>query len=246
MSDHAELERRVRWLERHVRATGHRGNRLDPTPDMVERARLADRTRTLRAELLDPQTRGEAEAAVEARRQWKLQRRQRRSDAVRGSRGIAESTPGTPGRLAHEQTYLGARKMLKELADSREQIKQDATAAAARLRQDDDAWVVHAEEIELGEQARTELGSLLEAQINDAVEAADLLPVWFERELGMSPPADAEGWLRRAIEVLAYRATYAVRDQRDALGPAPEPPPIHRRRWYDWLTTELDDHRPPT
>lgn len=242
MGEEDDLERRVRWLYGRIRATAsERVTRFERTQEILDLAATAERCREVTAPLLDSGTRNRYESDVRAWQSWREQRAMCSSAAIRVGPRIAETPPGSDARQVAQDDYVVARARLDALDADRERLRRAADVAERELRDDEAKRAANAEIIERGQQAWTELIGRLRAQIEAAVNAFEVLPEWFERALGMSPPADAEPWLRTGAEVLAYRATYAIDDVDPALGPPPsEQAPAHRLRWYEQLVTWLE------
>jgi hypothetical protein len=249
MTEDDDLERRVRWLYGRIRATAsERVTRFDRTPEILDLAAAAERCREVTAPLLDGETRDRYESDVTAWQSWREQRAMCSSAAIRVGSRIAETPPGSDARRAPQDDFVVARARLNALDADRERLRSAADVAEGVLKADEVERAANADTIERGQQAWTELIGRLRIQIETAVNAFEVLPEWFERALGMSPPADAEQWFRTGAEVLAYRATYGIDDEH-ALGSRPsDQAPAHRLRWYEQLVTWLEpygaDRRP--
>lgn len=240
----AALERRLRWIERHLRATaGADIADLDPTPELVALAQRADRGRTRRAQLLVPESRAAKNEAISAWEFWQSEHSAHRADAVGASRIIASTTPDHPRRPKAEAAYWAARDGLAELASRRDRTANACTSAVQQLARDDALRRTLQDDISDGDHAWVQLTTRLRTRLVTAVERGELLPVWFDTVLGMTPPLDADEWRQAGVELLAYRATYGIDDQFRALGPAPDLGfSIRRRDWHQRLTVLLRDY----
>lgn len=243
--DRTTLERRLRWIERQIRATGGAATtQLDPTSELTSLAQLADRGETVRAQLLDPSTRATREKAVTAWETWQSLRNDEIAAAITASRTIASTTPDHLNRYEAVHAFRAARTALDQLVARRDRVQQAAANAAAQLARDDALRQAHTAEVTAGEQAWTTLTTQLRIRLADAIDRAELLPVWFDTVLGMTPPPEADAWLQVGTELLAYRATYGVRDSVVALGPHPDTDASARRcAWHTQLTAMLRAYR---
>lgn len=85
----AALDRRLLWLERHVRASGGAITApLDPDPELVELARRAERGRLLEEQLLDPAARSVEAGTVQLWETWQQQWHVQCLNALAASRRI--------------------------------------------------------------------------------------------------------------------------------------------------------------
>jgi hypothetical protein len=246
----ANLDRRLRWLERYVRASdGAVTAPLDPDPELVELARRAEQGLLLEEELLDSAARSARTATVARWKTWQQDRHTHRVAAVVASRRIAGTAPGTTDRQQAVAAFRTARRELAILDERRDRVRDAATQAEEELALDDALRHTHAADIDRGRTAWTTLTTRLRTRLVDMIDKGHLPPVWFVTVLGMSPSRDAEAWLEVGTELLAYRVTYEITDPVVALGPDPDsidsPDAVvssRRRAWYRRLTNRFRDH----
>jgi hypothetical protein len=235
----AALDRRLQWLERHVRASaGAITASLDPDPELVELARRAERGRLLEKQLLDRTARSVAAGTVVAWETWQQQWHAQCLEALAVSRRITDTEPEDAG-LHVVPAFRAARQELARLEERRDRVQAAAKRAEQHLTRDDTLRRQHAAAIDRGRDAWTTLTTRLRTRLVEAIDKGHLLPVWFATVLGMSPPADAGDWIEAGTELLAYRATYGITDLVVALGPAPEPSETRRCSWHSRLTNRF-------
>lgn len=240
------LREQMQHLERQVRTSaGAITVDLATTAELRALAERAERGKNLEAQQLDSEHRAIKQSAVQAWTDWQTKQTRTYHAVVAASRSIAETPPSARNRRGAIGAYRAARSELVELQNRRDYTQTAANAAQSELDDDAERASQAAADITRGQQAGKSLRTKLRTQLTDAIEHGHLLPVWFTTVLGLGPPADAEHWLQTGVDLLAYRATYAITDPVVALGPSPGPTArsARRRDWHSTLTARLQRYR---
>jgi hypothetical protein len=171
-----------------------------------------------------------AEAGASHPRQGRQRERRRAARHATQETALRFSASRFPRGSPIRITQRGA--LLAGLEARRDRVQRAAENAATELLRDDSLRQGHAAAIAAGEQAWTTLTTRLRTRLVDTIDRAELLPVWFDTVLGMTPPPEADAWLQTGTELLAYRTTYGVSNSVVALGPVPKADASRPRR--DW------------
>ncbi|MBW0116674.1 hypothetical protein [Pseudonocardia abyssalis] len=241
----ARLERRLRWLDRHVRAsTGARTADLDAGPDLVALAARAERGANLEADLLPEARRRILQADVAELRRWRVGHGRAVRATVDASLAVARSEPGSPTRSTAAREFAAARLDLDDYRQTSEHVTEAADRAAAVLAADDERRGQRAEAIDDGRSSHDALRTSLRTRLAGMIDRAEMPPVWFDAVLGPGPPAEAGPWLETAVDLLVHRVTYGITDAAVALGDPPGPDASPRRREsHHRIATRLAPHR---
>jgi hypothetical protein len=97
-----------------------------------------------------------------------------------------------------------------------------AARAADELKADDVAAAGVADVLDAGVHAHQRLLANVRARLRGEVERGSVLPAWFLRAFGPTPPfRSPDAWYDAAASVTAYRIVYGVRAEDEALGARP-------------------------
>ena len=238
------LERRVRHLEDLLwgDAEDHRMEFGLSDPELVGLAKSAEYAQTLSRMLVTPRLRAGCERAIEEHRAWQRRHEQALEVALDASRTIATTTVEQERHEEAAHRFTAARAELDALEPERRRVRNSAHHARRQLAHDEEIRERCQREIDEGHRAWATLTTRLRVRAAMAADRAEPLPVWLVESLGVPPTSGAAGWRDLAVQLLAYRLTYAVTDQHQALGDEPgnsESP--RRRQWYRDLVRELRD-----
>ena len=239
----AALERRLRQLE--LLAWGADGDdltELDVTdPDLVCLAKAAEYAQTLSRMLVTPRVRATCEQTVEACRDWLAHYEQARDRAIAASRTIATTRADQQRHREAALEFEAARAELEPLLPYRQRTLNTAHHARQQLAHDQEVRDQYGREIAQGHRAWATLSTRLRIRAAAAVERGEPLPTWLIESLGVPPSSSATGWRELAVQLLAYRITYAVTDPVHPLGaePTTQCSPRHRQ-WYRDLDRQLE------
>ncbi|WP_445182257.1 hypothetical protein ACTXG6_27375 [Pseudonocardia sp. Cha107L01] len=243
-ADHliAALERRLHRLEQL--AWGTDGNDLTELdladPELVELAVAAEYAQTLSRMLVTPRLRAACEQTIEACRQWQQRYDYARDTAVAASRTIATTRADQERHREAAQVFEAARAELAVLLPRRRRTLNTAHNARRQLAHDQGVRERYGREIAEGHRAWATLTTRLRIRTSAAVERGEPLPNWLVESLGVPPSAKAAGWRELAVQLLAYRLSYAVTDPGWPLGTEPGTQDSTRRRqWYRDLDRQL-------
>ncbi|MDT7750030.1 MAG: hypothetical protein QOD96_3692, partial [Pseudonocardiales bacterium] len=243
-ADHliAALERRLHRLEQL--AWGTDGNDLTELdladPELVELAVAAEYAQTLSRMLVTPRLRAACEQTIEACRQWQQRYDYARDTAVAASRTIATTRADQERHREAAQVFEAARAELAVLLPRRRRTLNTAHNARRQLAHDQGVRERYGREIAEGHRAWATLTTRLRIRTSAAVERGEPLPNWLVESLGVPPSAKAAGWSELAVQLLAYRLSYAVTDPGWPLGTEPGTQDSTRRRqWYRDLDRQL-------
>jgi hypothetical protein len=243
-ADHllAALERRLHRLEQL--AWGTDGNDLTELdladPELVELAVAAEYAQTLSRMLVTPRLRAACEQTIEACRQWQQRYDYARDTAVAASRTIATTRADQERHREAAQVFEAARAELAVLLPRRRRTLNTAHNARRQLAHDQGVRERYGHEIAEGHRAWARLTTRLRIRTSAAVERGEPLPNWLVESLGVPPKANAAGWRELAVQLLAYRLSYAVTDPGWPLGTEPGTQDSTRRRqWYRDLDRQL-------
>lgn len=243
------LERRVRHLEDLLwgDAEDHRTEFGLSDPELVGLAKSAEYAQTLSRMLVTPRLRAGCERAIEEHRARQQRHDQALEVALEASRTIATTTVEQERHQEAARRFTAARSELDALEPERRQVRNSAHHARRQLTHDQEIRERYQQEIDEGHRAWATLTTRLRVRAAMAADRAEPLPVWLVESLGVPPSSGAAGWRDLAVQLLAYRLTYAVTDQHQALGDEPDNAESPRRRqWYRDLVRELRDWRDGT
>ena len=103
-----------------------------------------------------------------------------------------------------------------------ESFARRAARAADELKADDAAAAAAADVLDAGTRAHQRLLANVRARLRGEVERGSVLPAWFLRAFGPTPPFHSpDAWYDAAASVIAYRVVYGVRAEDEALGARP-------------------------
>ncbi len=250
----AGLRRELERLARVVRRSeGAALADLAPGPDLTVLAQRTEQGIRLAACRLDQPTREALAAAVRDWEAWQEDALHHRTAALEAGPALLAAAGAAPRRAGSGRTAARARRRaterrfraavaaLDELAAVEAEVRRHADGAARRLAEDDEWQRLHGADIVAGEQAREQLAEGFRARVGRMIEHDELPPSWFASALG-APPRDADRWLATAVDILVYRAVFAVNDPVLALGaPPPDDAATERGAWYERLRAQLAD-----
>jgi hypothetical protein len=241
-----QLERRLHQLELLVWGTGGDDQtELDLTdPELVALAKAAEYAQTLSRMLVTPRVRAACEETIEACREWQQRYDQSRDTAIAASRAIATTRADQERHREAVQAFEVARAELNALRPRRQRMLNTAQHARLQLAHDREVRDRYGRDIADGHRAWATLNSRLRVRTAAAVERGEPLPTWLVESLGVPPSSSAAEWRELAIQLLAYRITYAVTDPVDPLAAEPSTQDSPRRRqWHRELQRQLDAWR---
>lgn len=248
---HDRLERLARRL-RHLEAllwgdAEDQRTEFGPSdPELVGLAESAESAQTLSRMLVTPQLRAGCERVIEEYRAWQCRYDQTLDVALEASRTIATTNPEQERHQDAARRFNAARSELDALEPNRRRVRNSAHHARRQLAHDQEVRERYQREISEGHRAWSTLTTRLRVRAAVAAERAEPLPIWLVDSLGVPPSSGAAGWRDLAVQLLAYRITYAVDDPHQALGDEPDSSESPRRRqWYRDLMRELRDWRNP-
>jgi hypothetical protein len=238
----AVMERRLRRLEQLAWGTGDADlTELDVTdPELVTLARAAEYAQTLSRTLVTPRLRATCEQTIETGRQWQERYDYAREAAVVASRTIATTRADQERHREAAQVFEAARAELAVLLPVRRQTLNTAHNARQQLAHDREVRERYGHEITEGHRAWATLTTRLRIRTSAAVERGEPLPNWLVESLGVPPSASAAGWRELAVQLFAYRLSYAVTDAVEPLGEEPGTQDSSRhRQWHRELERQL-------
>lgn len=241
-----QLERRLRQLELLVWGTGgDDATELDVTdPELVSLAKAAEYAQTLSRMLVTPRVRAACEETIEACRDWQERYDQARDTAIAASRTIATTCADQERHREAVQAFEVARTELDALRPRRRRVLNTAQHARLQLAHDREIRDRYGRDIADGHRAWATLNSRLRVRTAAAAERGEPLPTWLVESLGVPPSSSAAEWRELAIQLIAYRITYAVTDPIEPLAGEPGTQDSPRRRqWHRDLQRQLDAWR---
>jgi hypothetical protein len=145
--------------------------------------------------------------------------------------------------LGPMEAWSANRGSALSLADELPSLADQKRRAEAELDATNEARAKLRSVVERGEAAEMELRRRIQAYLEEAIDADQVLPMWFDLALGTGIPRDNwPAWLHTAVDVVCYRIVYGVHDKLRALGDRPADE--EQRAEYDRLTAECAAHRP--
>ena len=240
------LTSQVSWIEGHLRSTGSaRSVTLDGAePDLATLAAAAEAGRRAAGQLLTRLVRVSLESTVASHREAMARRDQAATEVLAACAVLIDTEPDQPLHRQARSSYQRARHAFLAAQQQVAEGQEQAQAAEVRLADDDVARERTRQTIADGQQAQSRLLTRLRTRVAAAVGDGAMLPVWVTDPLGPAPPADgAQRWMDVAAGLIAYRVTYRVQDDQDALGELPQACADHRRRWYEELRSGIRELR---
>jgi chromosome segregation ATPase len=232
------LSTQVSWIEQHIRSSsGVQSVTLDRLdPELSALAASAEAGRRAADGLLSRFARTALESTVTTHRDALARRRAAADELIDACAALVDSEPDEPAHRKARSSYQRARDALVAAERQLAELGDEPRTGRVRLAEDDQVRARTRSTISDGEQAQSRLLTRLRTKLATAVGEGALLPAWLTTPLGPMPPADgAQRWMDVAAGLIAYRITYGVEDEHNALGELPEPVPDHRRRWHEDL-----------
>lgn len=243
-ADIKRLTTRLAALEANAR-TGEDAPTADldtVSADWRDLARVADRTRATRIDLLSSHERADRDRTIQGHRNAVKQHASHRGQVLATAKILATTSPTDAEHKKATWSFRAAVNQEAASAGKRAATARQAEDALAELEDDAALREGKATVLEKGSKAQVKLQLLLRSRLAEAIAERALLPMWFVTVLGPIPPAEqAEEWMSLATRVWAYRVTYEITDPVVALGAPPAPHPAHRKNWYGKLDAELAD-----
>ncbi|HEY1973164.1 MAG TPA: hypothetical protein VGH89_34800 [Pseudonocardia sp.] len=245
------LERRVSQLERLAwgdqRSNAESDSDLSVIdPELARLAETAERGQSLTGMLASSEVRAACEQAIAAWEDWHRRHRELLDTALTASRTIAIMTGDRRSRADAVRTFQEARAELTTLSTYRQGYLNAAIHAKRQLDKDREVRDRCQTEIDAGHQAWITLIARLRLRTASALRRGEPLPAWLVVALGSPDDARSSRWQNLASDLFAYRATYAICDRAEPLGPAPSAEDsLRRRRWHATLTRQLQAWQEP-
>lgn len=212
-----------------------------PDPELAKLAEAAERAHELTTMLATPDVRAACEHAIESWNEWHRRHQELLDFALSASRTIAFTSEGQASRQRAIDEFTSARAELGALLGHRQGYLNAATHARRQLDRDQQVRDRSQDEIDAGHLAWVALNARLSTQLNTALGRGAPLPAWLVVALGPAPTTHPGRWRELAVELFAYRITYAVKDRTEPLGPEPTSDDSSRRRhWHGELRRRLD------
>jgi hypothetical protein len=210
-------------------------------PELTRLAEAAQRAHELTTMLASPDVRAACEQAIEAWNEWHRRHQELLECALSASRTIAFTSEGHASRQQAIDEFTSARARLATLQGHRQGCLNAATHARRQLDRDQQVRDRSQDEIDAGHLAWVAMNARLRTQLATALGHGAPLPAWLVMALGPAPTSHSARWRDLAVELLAYRITYAVTDRAEPLGPEPTSDDSPRRRqWHGELRRALD------
>ena len=240
------LTGRVHQVEYRMRAAdGDTPADLDSLLGAAGHASKISTADQARARLLTDRQRQQHSGTIASHEQLQELQQHYLTTAISHSSTIAATPPTHPAHRRAAAAFATVRKQYTSLTRSLHEQQNACDTARGLLVTDDQRRHLAAPVITAGERAKAALRDSARATISTALERRKLLPAWFTTSLGYEAPArDTSTWLDAAADLLAYRATYGITDQIDALGtPSDETSAPASHQWRTDLDRRLHKAR---
>ena len=166
--------------------------------------------------------------------------------AVEAAKAVGRTRPRDTDYKQAAADLLEAREAVERANALCMRLTVQATRSADELKADDAAAAEMIDVLDAGVAAHRRLAAKVRARLIDEVERGSVLPAWFLRAFGPTPPTrapDPDLWYGLAAEVLAYRIIYGVRADDTALGARPPSSDDARLCDFDALEESVRSHR---
>ena len=166
--------------------------------------------------------------------------------AVEAAKAVGRTRPRDTDYKQAAADLLEAREAVERANALCMRLTVQATRSADELKADDATAAEMIDVLDAGVAAHRRLAAKVRARLIDEVERGSVLPAWFLRAFGPTPPTrspDPDLWYSLAAEVLAYRIIYGVRADDTALGARPPSSDDARLCDFDALEESVRSHR---